>query len=97
MLELFCQVSLGAVIGLALGVAGTALASSWRLNVPSPGGAPPLPGMAAAASAIRLSAPFTPSPYLAVFAGALAVGLLVAMMVAGKASSIKPAEAWRRL
>lgn len=96
-LELFFQVAFGTMLGLALGALGTYLASAWQVNAPQVGEIPPLPGMDTAASTIHLPALFPAPLYLASFAGALIVGLLVATVVARQVAALKPAEAWRHL
>lgn len=97
MLELFFQVLIGAVLGLCLSALGSLLAGCWHIKVSSIGNAPPLPGMAPAADAIRLPTVFSTSLYLSAFSIVLFVGLIVALTIAKKAAKIKPAEAWRYL
>jgi putative ABC transport system permease protein len=96
-LELFFQVVLGALLGLAIGALGSYLSSRWQIQIPQVSEAPPLPGMATAPSSIRLPLVFPLDLYLACFTGAIGVGFMVTLVVAKRISALKPADAWRKL
>jgi putative ABC transport system permease protein len=95
--ELFAQVFIGAILGLVLGATGTYLTSLWQIKITQVSEAPPLPGMSAAVNVIQLPALFSASLYLSVFGGVLVTGLLVALAVAKRVASLKPADIWRVL
>lgn len=95
--ELFSQVALGAMLGLFLGGLSAYLVSLWQIEAPQISQAAPLPGTDTAGTIIKLPALFPSYLYLSGLCAALAIGFLVAFVVAARVAALKPAEAWRKL